>query len=81
MRYGSLHEPARFLRPRPRPADALGICERLRGAGKRAWIVGGCVRDILLGKTISDWDVATDALPNEPTRDTSRRGRPLSGAR
>ena len=47
------------------PADALGICERLRHAGKRAWIVGGCVRDTLLGKPISDWDVATDALPKE----------------
>ena len=47
------------------PADALGICERLRSSGKRAWIVGGCVRDTLLGKTISDWDVATDALPKE----------------
>lgn len=50
------------------PPDALGICERLRGAGKRAWIVGGCVRDSLLGKPISDWDVATDALPNELMR-------------
>jgi tRNA nucleotidyltransferase (CCA-adding enzyme) len=47
------------------PADALAICERLRSAGKRAWIVGGCVRDTLLGKSISDWDVATDALPKE----------------
>lgn len=47
------------------PKDALGICERLRGAGKRAWIVGGCVRDSLLGKPIADWDVATDALPND----------------
>ncbi len=47
------------------PADAMAICERLRSAGKRAWIVGGCVRDTLLGKTISDWDVATDALPKE----------------
>jgi tRNA nucleotidyltransferase (CCA-adding enzyme) len=47
------------------PADVVGICDRLRGAGKRAWIVGGCVRDVLLGKPISDWDVATDALPNE----------------
>ena len=47
------------------PADALGICERLRHAGKRSWIVGGCVRDSLLGKPISDWDVATDALPSE----------------
>src|SRR3954465_7378239 len=47
------------------PPDALGICEHLRNAGKRAWIVGGCVRDSLLGKPISDWDVATDALPKE----------------
>ena len=31
------------------PADALGICERLRHAGKRARFVGGCVRDTLLG--------------------------------
>jgi tRNA nucleotidyltransferase (CCA-adding enzyme) len=47
------------------PKDAMGICERLRGAGKRAWIVGGCVRDTLLGRTANDWDVATDALPAE----------------
>ncbi len=47
------------------PPDALGICTRLRNAGKRAWIVGGCVRDSLLGKSIADWDVATDALPDE----------------
>ncbi len=45
--------------------DALGICERLHNAGKRAWIVGGCVRDSLLGKPIADWDVATNALPTE----------------
>ena len=47
------------------PKDVLAICERLRGAGKRAWIVGGCVRDLLLGRTVSDWDVCTDALPRE----------------
>jgi tRNA nucleotidyltransferase (CCA-adding enzyme) len=45
--------------------DAIGICARLREAGKRGWIVGGCVRDLLRGKTVSDWDVATDALPKE----------------
>jgi tRNA nucleotidyltransferase (CCA-adding enzyme) len=50
------------------PKDALGICERLRGAGKRSWIVGGCVRDSLLGKPIADWDVATDALPADLMR-------------
>lgn len=47
------------------PADVLALCERLRSRGKRAWIVGGCVRDMLLGREASDWDVATDARPKE----------------
>lgn len=47
------------------PQDVFSICDKLRGAGKRAWIVGGCVRDTLLGKAVADWDVATDALPKE----------------
>lgn len=47
------------------PQDVFGICDKLAAAGKRSWIVGGCVRDSLLGKTVSDWDVATDALPKE----------------
>ncbi|MBS2018559.1 MAG: HD domain-containing protein [Deltaproteobacteria bacterium] len=50
------------------PKDVFGICDRLRGAGKRAWIVGGCVRDSLLGKPVNDWDVATDALPADLVR-------------
>lgn len=45
--------------------DAIGICARLRDAGKRGWIVGGCVRDLLRGKTVADWDIATDARPEE----------------
>jgi tRNA nucleotidyltransferase (CCA-adding enzyme) len=45
--------------------DAIAICARLRDAGKRGWIVGGCVRDLLRGKEVSDWDVATDARPTE----------------
>jgi tRNA nucleotidyltransferase (CCA-adding enzyme) len=48
--------------------DAIGICERLREKGKRGWIVGGCVRDLLLGKTVNDWDIATDARPDEIMR-------------
>jgi tRNA nucleotidyltransferase (CCA-adding enzyme) len=47
------------------PADVLQLCEHLRSHGKRAWIVGGCVRDLLAGRTASDWDVATDARPDE----------------
>jgi tRNA nucleotidyltransferase (CCA-adding enzyme) len=47
------------------PRDVLDLCERLRSRGKRSWIVGGCVRDLLLGRVANDWDVATDARPNE----------------
>ena len=47
------------------PKDVLTVCNKLKEAQKRAWIVGGCVRDSLLGKQVADWDVCTDALPNE----------------
>src|SRR5258706_4066061 len=50
------------------PADVLALCQRLDQAGFRAWIVGGCLRDLLLGKTVSDWDLATDARPDEMAR-------------
>jgi tRNA nucleotidyltransferase (CCA-adding enzyme) len=47
------------------PRAVLDLCERLRSGGKRAWIVGGCVRDLLRGREANDWDVATDARPPE----------------
>jgi tRNA nucleotidyltransferase (CCA-adding enzyme) len=50
------------------PPAALELCARLREKGKRAWIVGGCVRDVLLGREVNDWDVCTDALPAETMR-------------
>lgn len=50
------------------PEDVLGICRRLREKGKRGWIVGGCVRDLLRGKEAKDWDVATDARPEDVIR-------------
>ena len=50
------------------PKDALGLCDKLRASGKRAWIVGGCVRDMLLGREVSDWDLCTDARPDELMR-------------
>lgn len=43
----------------------LDICRELHNAGERAWIVGGCVRDTLLGEPVNDWDVATSALPDK----------------
>ncbi len=39
------------------------ICRVLRGAGHQAYLVGGCVRDLLLGREPADYDVATDATP------------------
>nr|WP_153820516.1 CCA tRNA nucleotidyltransferase [Polyangium spumosum] len=40
----------------------------MRENGKRGWIVGGCVRDLLRGAPAKDWDVATDARPEEVMR-------------
>jgi len=47
------------------PGPVVDICKRLRAEGHRAWIVGGCLRDVLLGRSPADWDVATSALPAE----------------
>ena len=44
---------------------ANSICERLRSGGYQALLVGGCVRDILLGREPADYDVATDATPDQ----------------
>lgn len=41
------------------------IIEKLTQNGHKAYIVGGCVRDILLGKTPDDYDVTTSATPQE----------------
>ena len=47
------------------PAPVETLLRRLCGAGYRAYAVGGCVRDSLLGKEPDDWDVTTDALPEQ----------------
>jgi len=43
--------------------DALFITRKLRAAGYEAYIVGGAVRDLLLGRKPKDFDIATDAHP------------------
>ncbi len=45
------------------PDDVLAVCRKLRAAGHEAHLVGGGVRDMLLGRTAADFDVATDARP------------------
>ena len=46
---------------------ARSIVARLRAAGHQAYLVGGCVRDLLLGRAPKDFDVATDARPDRVT--------------
>jgi poly(A) polymerase len=43
---------------------ALGIVRKLRAAGYGAYLAGGCVRDLLLGREPKDYDVATSATPD-----------------
>ncbi|MCC7069968.1 MAG: polynucleotide adenylyltransferase PcnB [Deltaproteobacteria bacterium] len=46
-------------------ADALWVVRRLQAKGFEAYLTGGCVRDLLLGRTPKDFDVATAAHPNQ----------------
>lgn len=45
------------------PPAALAVCRKLAEAGHQAYVVGGCVRDALMGRAAEDWDVATSADP------------------
>jgi tRNA nucleotidyltransferase (CCA-adding enzyme) len=45
------------------PVDVLAVCRRLRDAGHQAHLVGGGVRDMLIGRPPTDFDLATDARP------------------
>ncbi len=47
------------------PAEVKSIIDKISEAGYEAYIVGGCVRDLLMGKTPKDWDVTTNAKPEE----------------
>lgn len=47
------------------PAGAQHILEALTGAGYEAYLVGGCVRDLLRGTEPHDWDICTSARPEE----------------
>jgi putative nucleotidyltransferase with HDIG domain len=48
-------------------ALAFSVAAQLRAAGHQAYLVGGCVRDLLLGRQPLDYDVATDARPDQVT--------------
>src|SRR5512144_1124687 len=48
--------------------DALKVLYRLKNAGYKAYLVGGSVRDLLLGRTPKDFDIGTDASPQAVRR-------------
>lgn len=50
------------------PSGVREVTQGLNEAGYRAWIVGGCVRDRLMGRAPSDWDIATSATPKQVSR-------------
>ena len=47
------------------PAQAAKVIQTLEQHGFEAYIVGGCVRDSILGRTPGDWDITTSASPQE----------------
>ncbi len=64
-------QPARYacpLDPRKLDPDAAKVVRRLVRHGYEAYLVGGCVRDLLLGQTPKDFDVATSAQPDDVQR-------------
>ena len=59
---------ARSIDPELIPRDVRFIAEKLQEAGFAGWVVGGCVRDLLMGRPVSDWDLATTAHPKDVQR-------------
>ena len=49
----------------PVPTEALNVCKALKDAGFEAYLVGGCVRDLLVSREPKDWDVTTNANPEQ----------------
>jgi poly(A) polymerase len=62
------------INPQGISPNALKVVEGLQQAGYQAYLVGGCVRDLLLDKKPKDFDVTTDATP-EQIKATFRNGR------
>ena len=47
------------------PSEVISVSDTLEQAGFEAYLVGGCVRDLLIGKTPKDWDITTNAHPDQ----------------
>ena len=47
------------------PKEVSRVTETLQKGGFKAYLVGGCVRDLIIGMEPKDWDVTTSAKPDE----------------
>ncbi|MCC7500741.1 CCA tRNA nucleotidyltransferase [Candidatus Nomurabacteria bacterium] len=56
------------LKPSQIPSEVSRVTKTLEEAGYEAYVVGGCVRDLLLGRKPKDWDVTTNATPDDIQR-------------
>jgi tRNA nucleotidyltransferase (CCA-adding enzyme) len=63
----------RRVQPSDFPEHIVAVCKKLRAAGFSAWLVGGAVRDLHLGRPAKDFDVATAAHPAQVTQVFGRR--------
>lgn len=63
------------ISPKDFPKNAISIVDKLQIAGYEAYIVGGCIRDLLLEKKPKDFDIATNARPEEIQRIFGRQCR------
>ncbi len=70
----TLEEPVRQSMDLPIPADLQDIHKRMKSAGKQLYVVGGAVRDVLLGKIPKDYDLATDAVPDKVIQILQKQG-------
>ncbi len=53
------------IRPDQIPKEVREVVKTLEKGGVEAWIVGGCVRDLFIGRDPKDWDVTTNANPEQ----------------
>src|SRR6185369_10357934 len=61
-------KPKMKIAPDQIDSDAAKVVERLRRYDHKAYLVGGCVRDLLLGLKPKDFDVVTSATPQDIKR-------------
>ena len=49
----------------PIPKEVSDVVQTLEKGGFQAYLVGGCVRDLFLGRKPKDWDITTNAKPDQ----------------